>query len=192
MSIKRTVRTGALTLLFTTACMTQANAADYKIDTNGMHGFVQFRVSHMGFSVLGGNFNKFEGTFSWDKDNPSASAAEVTINTASIDTNHTDRDKHLSSPDFLNVEKFPTATFKSTGFEGDASGGKLMGDFTLNGVTKPVTLVVTSVGEGKDPWGGYRAGFTGETTLNGADFGYTSQMFPKSIDISVSVEGIRQ
>ena len=192
MSIKRTVRNGALTLLFTTACVANANAADFKIDTNGMHGYVQFRVSHMGFSVLGGRFNEFDGTFSWDKDNPSASSAEVTINTASIDTNHEARDKHLSSGDFLDVEKFPTASFKSTKFEGDASGGKLMGNFTLNGVTKPVTLVVKSIGEGNDPWGGYRAGFTGETTLNGADFGYTSQMFPKTIDISVSVEGIKQ
>ena len=192
MSTTRTLKTCAFAVLVSVACFTQVNAADYKIDTNGMHGYVHFTVSHMGFSMIGGSFNSFEGTFSWDKDNPSASSAMVTVNTASIDTNHEARDKHLSSADFLNVEKFPTAMFKSTSYQGDASGGKLMGDFTLNGVTKPITINVSAVGEGKDPWGGYRAGFTGEAKLNGADYGYTSQMFPKEINIYLSVEGIKQ
>jgi len=191
MSFTRIFKTGIFSALFL-AGLTNANAANFKIDTDGMHGFIEFKVSHMGFSVLGGRFDKFEGTFTWDKNNPAASSAEVTIQTASIDTNHAQRDQHLSSPDFLNVAKFPTATFKSTKFEGDAKGGKLSGNFTLNGVTKPIVIDVKAIGEGTDFKQAYRAGFTGSTVLNGADYGYTSQMFPKTIDLALSVEGIQQ
>jgi len=192
MSVTRIFKTGILATLFLLVGLTQATAANYKIDTAGMHGYVEFKVSHMGFSIIGGRFNKFEGGFTWDKTNPTASTVEVTIDTTSIDTNHAKRDEHLSSPDFLNVAKFPTATFKSTKYEGDASGGKLSGDFTLNGVTKPVTIDVKAIGEGTDFQQAYRAGFTGATSLNGADFGYTFQMFPKTIEIALSVEGIQQ
>ena len=180
------------TLLLVVSLMTTAQAADYKIDTGGMHAYIEFKVPHMGFSLLGGRFNSFDGSFSWDKANPSASSIEVTIQTASIDTNHEERDNHLSSKDFLNVAEHPTATFKSTGYEGDASGGKLNGNFTLNGVTKPITIDVKAVGEGKDPWGGYRAGFVGSTTISGSDFGYTNRMFPSNIELSMSIEGIQQ
>lgn len=192
MSVTRIFKTGILATLFLLAGLTQAAAANYKIDTEGMHGYVEFKVSHMGFSIIGGRFNKFDGSFSWDKSNPAASTVEVTIDTASVDTNHAQRDQHISSPDFLNVAKFPTATFKSTKYEGDASGGKLSGDFTLNGVTKPITIDVKAIGEGADFRQVYRAGFTGATALNGADFGYTNQMFPKTIEIALSVEGIQQ
>lgn len=174
------------------AQVTITHAADYKIDTNGMHAFIEFKVPHMGFGIISGRFESFEGTFSWDKDDPSKSSAEVVIQTKSIDTNHEERDNHLTSADFLNVPKYPTASFKSTSYEGDASGGKLMGQFTLNGVTKPITLDIKFVGEGKDPWGGYRAGFSGTTTLNSSDFGYTSRMFPGNVELSMAVEGIRQ
>ena len=166
-----------------------SQAADYDIDSGGMHAFIQFKVSHMGFSELAGRFNKFTGSFSWDKSNPSASSVNVTIDTASLDSNHEKRDAHLTSPDYLNSAKFPTATFKSTKYEGDASGGKMTGDFTLNGVTKQITIDATVIGEGKDPWGGYRAGFSGSTTLNGADYNYANKGFPKSIEISMGFEG---
>lgn len=164
-----------------------SQAADYDID--GDHAFIQFKVSHMGISHIVGRFNKFSGGFSWDKDNPSASSANVTIDTASLDSNHEKRDAHLTSPDYLNSEKFPTATFKSTKYEGNGSGGKLTGDFTLNGVTKQITVDTAMIGEGKDPWGGYRAGFSGTTTLKGADFGYTNKGFPSTIEISLVFEG---
>ena len=192
MTVTRIFKTGILATLFLLAGLTQATAANYKIDTEGMHGYVEFKVSHMGFSIIGGRFNKFTGNFSWDKSNPAASTVEVTIDTTSVDTNHAQRDEHINSPDLLNTAKFPTATFKSTKYAGDASGGKLSGDFTLNGVTKPITIDVKAIGEGTDFRQVYRAGFTGATTLNGADFGYTSQMFPKTIELALSVEGIQQ
>lgn len=192
MSATRLFKTGIMGSVFLIAGYTQVMAANYKIDTEGMHGFIEFKVSHMGFSLISGRFNKFDGNFTWDKNNPAASSVEVTIDTTSIDTNHAQRDQHISSPDFLNVAKFPTATFKSTKYEGDASGGKLTGDFTLNGVTKPVTIDVKAIGEGTDFRQVYRAGFTGQTTLNSADFGYTNQMFPKTIEIDLGVEGIQQ
>lgn len=173
-------------------CVSAVQAADYAIDSEGMHAYVEFKVPHLGFSVLSGRFNELEGTFSWDKDKPQDAAVTVTIQTASLDSNHEKRDSHLKSPQFLNVGKHPTATFTSTAYAGDASGGKLTGDLTLNGVTKSITLDVDYVGEGKDPWGGYRAGFTGTTTLTSSDFGYKGRMFPTEIDMALGIEGIRQ
>lgn len=169
-----------------------AQAADYDIDTKGMHAYIEFKVPHLGYSILSGRFNDFSGSFSWDRENPEASKIMVTIQTASLDSNHEKRDKHLISPDFLNVDVHPTAVFNSSSYDGDASGGTLKGDITLNGVTKPIELQVSAVGEGKDPWGGYRAGFTAHTRLNSADFGYTGRMFPKQIDMALGVEGVRK
>ena len=110
-------------------------AADYAIDT--AHSFVEFRIKHLGYSWLYGRFNRFSGHFSYDADNPQASAVSVSIDTASVDTNHAERDKHLRGSDFLDVAKYPEATFESTKYAGDAQGGTLEGMLTLHGVTKP-------------------------------------------------------
>ena len=118
-----------------------AIAADYTIDVS--HSFIQFRISHLGYSVLNGRFNDFGGTLQWDKAAPAKSNIEVTIKTTSIDSNWAERDKHIRSKDFLEVDKYPEASFKSTKFTGDAKAGKLEGDLTLHGVTKPITLDVT-------------------------------------------------
>lgn len=190
MSFTRILKAGILTTLFMLLGITQASAANFKVDPT--HGYVEFKISHMGFSLVGGRFDKYSGNMVWDKDNPSASSIEVTIDTTSVDTNHAQRDEHISGADYLNVAEHPTATFKSTMYHGDANGGKLMGNFTLNGVTKEITIDVKKLGEGKDPWGGYRVGFSGETTINGADFGYKNQMVQQPIAISLSVEGIQQ
>lgn len=190
MSATKILRTGVITALFMVLSITQASAADYKIDPT--HGFVEFTISHMGFSLVGGRFDKFSGHLVWDKNNPSAASIDVTVDTTSVDTNHKKRDEDISGPAFLNVAKYPKSTFKSTMYMGDANGGKLMGNFTLNGVTKKITIDVKRLGEGKDPWGGYRVGFSGQTTLNGADFGYKNPMLKKPIAIYLSIEGIRQ
>ena len=190
MSFTRILKAGTLMSFLMLLGITQASAANFKVDPT--HGFVEFKISHMGFSLVGGRFDKFSGNLVWDKDNPSASSIEVTIDTTSVDTNHAQRDEHISGADFLNVAAHPTATFKSTMYHGDAKGGKLMGDFTLNGVTKQITIDVKVLGEGKDPWGGYRVGFSGETNLNPEDFGYKNQMMHTPIAISLSVEGILQ
>ena len=185
----KTIATSVLALgLF--AGTLSAQAADYAFDKKGSHQFLQFRVQHLGYSWLYGRFNNFDGTFSYDPDAPEKSKVSVTIDTTSVDSNHAERDKHIRSDDFLNVDKHPEAKFESTSFDGKT----LVGDLTLNGVTKPVNIAVEKIGEGEDPWGGYRAGFQGTTTFKMADFGITKNLGPKSADVEmiISVEGIRQ
>ena len=173
----------------------QVMAADYAIDKQGQHAFVNFKISHLGYSWLYGTFKDFDGSFSFDAAKPQDSKVNVTLNTTSVDTNHAERDKHLRSADFLNVSKHPTATFASTAVTSTGEGtADIAGDLTLNGVTKPVVIAATFIGEGKDPWGGYRAGFEGSTTLKLKDFGITKDLGPasESVELIISVEGVRQ
>ncbi|MGP3590035.1 YceI family protein [Vagococcus sp. WN89Y] len=178
-------------LLLTTG---SAIAADYKIDKEGQHAFVNFRIQHLGYSWVYGTFKDFDGTFTFDEANPAADKVNVTINTNSLDTNHAERDKHLRSADFLNVAKFPQATFASTAVKKEGDALDVTGDLTLNGVTKPVTLKAKLLGQGKDPWGGVRAGFeaTGKIALK--DFNITTDLGPASQDVElvISVEGVQQ
>ncbi|WP_277373585.1 YceI family protein [Pseudomonas sp. AA-38] len=174
---------------------TQAMAADYMIDKQGQHAFVNFKISHLGYSWLYGTFKDFDGKFSFDAAKPEASSVSVTLKTASVDTNHAERDKHIRSADFLNVSKHDTATFESTSVKSTGEGtADITGNLTLNGVTKPVVIAAKFIGEGKDPWGGYRAGFEGTTTLKLKDFDITKDLGPASetVELIISVEGIRQ
>lgn len=173
----------------------QAMAADYAIDKQGQHAFVNFKISHLGYSWLYGTFKDFDGTFSYDAANPEASKVNVTLKTASVDTNHAERDKHLRSADFLNVSKHDTATFESTSVKSTGEGSAdVTGNLTLNGVTKPVVIAAKFIGEGQDPWGGYRAGFEGTTTLKLKDFDISMDLGPasESVDLIISIEGIRK
>lgn len=171
------------------------NAAEYIIDTKGAHAFVNFKIKHLGYSWLHGRFNTFDGEFNYDAEKPNASQIMVNIDTTSLDSNHAERDKHLRGKDFLNVDKYPTATFKSTNitFNNDDSG-KVTGDFTLHGVTKSITFEIDKIGEGQDPWGGYRVGFEGETSLKLSDYGINYNLGPASthVDIGLFIEGIRK
>jgi polyisoprenoid-binding protein YceI len=145
-------------------------AADvYTVDK--AHSEALFTVKHM-MSRVTGRFNDFTGTINADPANPAASSVEFTINAASIDTDNADRDKHLKSPDFFDVEKTPAITFKSSKVT-PAGNNKynVDGTLTIHGVSKQVSLPVEFLGFGKDPWGNDRAGFTIETTLNRKDFG---------------------
>ncbi len=172
-----------------------AEPEEYVIDTAGAHASIQFRISHMGFSWLYGRFDKFEGHFTYDPENPANNKVSVTIDTPSIDTFHAERDEHLRHADYLNTGKFPKATFVSTSFEKKSDGkAELKGDLTLHGVTKPIVLQVDEVGHGPDPWGGYRRGFEGRTTLKPADFGINYDLGPaaRTVDMTLSVEGIRK
>ncbi|MGF1545940.1 MAG: YceI family protein [Thiotrichales bacterium] len=172
-----------------------ALAEDYAIDIKGAHAFVQFRVNHLGYSWLSGRFNEFDGQFSYDEKNPAAAKVEVKIKTASIDSNHAERDKHLRSKEFLEVDKFPEARFVSTAFTEKGDGkAELTGDFTLRGVTKPLTIAVEHVGHGPDPWGGYRRGFEGTTKFKLADYGIDFDLGPasKEVELTLSIEGIRK
>ncbi len=172
-----------------------ANAADYAIDVKGAHAFVSFKIKHLGYSWLLGRFNEFDGGFSYDASAPEKSSINVTIQTDSIDSNHAERDKHLKGDDFLNVKKFPLASFTSTGFKVIDEGNAIVtGDFELHGVSKSISFPVEKVGEGKDPWGGYRAGFTGKTSLKLADYGITYNLGPASthVEIEMNIEGIKK
>ncbi|ATA26898.1 hypothetical protein BIY26_12765 [Brenneria goodwinii] len=171
-----------------------ALAADYKFDKEGQHAFIQFRINHLGYSWIYGGFNDFDGTFTFDESNPAADKVNVTINTNSVDTNHAERDKHIRSADFLNVSKFPQATFTSTAVKKDGDEYDITGNLTLNGVTKPVTLEAKLIGQGDDPWGNYRAGFEAEGTIKLKDFNITQDLGPASqeVQLIISVEGVRQ
>jgi polyisoprenoid-binding protein YceI len=166
-----------------------ALSADYKIDIPGQHAFINFKASHLGYSYIVGGFNKFEGSFTHDADKPAASKVSVTIDTSSLDSNHAERDKHLRGDDFLNVTKYPTITFKSTSYTGDGSSGKLQGDFTMHGVTKSIAIDVEHVGEGDDPWGGYRSGYTGTVDLKAVDYGLPDWV--GTIQVELNIEGTR-
>lgn len=170
-------------------------AERYVIDTQGAHAFIQFKISHLGFSWLWGRFNEFEGEYVWDPENPENSSVEVTISTASVDSNHERRDDHLRNEDFLTVEEYPQATFKSTGFrhvEGESY--VLTGDLSLLGTTRSVDIDVTHINTGPDRWGGHRSGFEGRTTFALADFGIDYELGEEAreVEIILSVEGIRR
>ncbi|MDP7591918.1 MAG: YceI family protein [Litorilituus sp.] len=179
------------TALLSTSLLTPLYAADYIIDTKGAHASINFNTKHMGFSVLTGRFNTFNGSFSYDEANIAASKIKVTIDTTSIDSNHAERDKHLRSDDFLSAGKFGTATFTSTTVE-DKGNGKLAikGDFTLHGITKSIVIDAIKIGEGSDPWGGYRLGFSGTTQIAMGDFGF--KMDFGKVNLNLYIEGIRQ
>lgn len=193
--MKKLLLTSALSAaMFMTA--THASAADYVIDTKGAHAFVNFKIKHLGYSWLHGRFNTFDGQFNYDAKNPNASQISVNIDTASLDSNHAERDKHLRGGDFLNVSKYPQASFKSTTikFDQDGEEATVTGEFTLHGVTKTISFEIDKIGEGQDPWGGYRVGFEGETSLKLADYGIDYDLGPASthVDIGLFIEGIRQ
>ncbi|TXS94693.1 YceI family protein [Parahaliea aestuarii] len=138
----------------------------------------------------------FGGSVSYDSANVAASKVNVTIETGSIDTNHAERDKHLRSDDFLDTGNFGKATFVSkqiTNIEDDGTSFDVVGDFTLRGVTRSVTIEVEKVGEGEDPWGGYRVGFEGEAEIRLKDFGIDYDLGPASqvVELDLHIEAVR-
>ncbi|MFY0728267.1 YceI family protein [Pseudomonas sp. NFX15] len=174
-------------------------AADYTVDKTGQHAFVDFKISHLGYSYITGTFKDIDGKFSFDAAKPEDSKIEFNVNTASVFTNNAERDKHISSKDFLKVADFPKATFVSTSVKttGKNADGKVTadvaGNLTIAGVTKPVVVKATFLGEGKDPWGGYRAGFEGTTSIKRSDFGKMMDLGPQSdaVDLYVTFEGVQ-
>lgn len=192
-AIKNTLAAGILAA-GTLGASLAAMAADYVIDTKGAHAFVNFKVSHLGYSWVHGNFTDFKGSFTFDEQNPSRSKVDVVINTASVNSSHAERDKHLRGKDFLNTGKFPEARFVSTRVEDNGGDdAKIYGQLTLKGITKDVVIDAVKIGEGKDPWGGHRAGFTGTTSISLADFNMMD-LGPASAKayLTLEVEGIRQ
>jgi len=186
-------RTVALALLMMSAAI--IHAADYKIDTDDAHAFVQFRIQHLGYSWLYGRFNQFEGSFSYSEKSPEKASANVTIDVTSLDSNHAERDKHLRGSDFFDVKKHPKATFVSKSYTPkDATHGVLVGTLTLKGISKDISIDVEQVGHGPDPWGGVRRGFTGKAEITLKDLGFTVDLGPASAkaEILIDVEGVRR
>ncbi len=180
-----------LTIIISPLIYSASFGGEYKVDPG--HSFVEFRIKHLGFSWLYGRFNKISGEFSYDPEKALASSFSIDIETASVDTNHAERDKHLrGKKGFLEVKKYPIATFRSTKYSGTADRGILEGILTLHGVSRTIEIEIEKVGEGKDPWGGYRAGFIGKTTLARKDFGIDYNLGPFSdlLEFELGIEGI--
>jgi len=145
----------------------------YEIDP--AHSSAQFTVRHMMITNVRGGFKTVKGTVVYDAENPATSTVEATIDVNSIATLDEQRDGHLKSADFLDAEKYPTITFKSTKVEADGSDEyEVTGDLTIHGVTKQVVLKVEGpTAEGKDPWGNIRIGASASTKIKRSDFGLT-------------------
>jgi polyisoprenoid-binding protein YceI len=160
-------------MMSTTATATSTTpATTWKIDP--VHSQVEFSVRHMMITTVRGRFTGVEGTVVTDGTDPTKAQVDVTIDVNTIDTREAQRDAHLKSADFFDVEKTPTITFKSkrvTDVQGNAF--KLVGDLTIHGITRELTLDATSEGRAKDPWGGERAGYSATTRINRRDFGLT-------------------
>lgn len=189
-----------LTMFFVGNIQSQAEVAEYVIDTG--HSQVIFKVKHLAISTVTGRFDTFEGTYKFDSEDISNSSVETVINAASINTNETDRDDHLRSNDFLDVEKYPTITFKSKSItKGDGNEFEIVGDLTIHGVTKEVTLDATYEGHvASDPWGKERTAFIADTKISRKDFGMTwnkvleagGLVVGDEVRITLEVEGIRK
>lgn len=192
-SISPILRVGLVIFSLGVGQMQAANADDYQVDIEGAHAFVNFKFKHLGYSWLTGTFKDFDGTFVWDPENVSESKVEVVLQTASLDSNHAERDKHIRDKKYLHVEKYPTARFVSTKIT-EAGEGRLevTGDLTLHGVTKEITFPAEVVGEGPDPWGGYRAGFAAEYVLDTTEFGMNEFKPLNKIWLEMLIEGKRK
>lgn len=187
-----------LVLVMLMGVVGQASAADkFKIDDT--HTNIVFFVNHLGYSQMIGQFNEFSGSFDFDQSDITKSKVDLTIKSASVDTDHEARDKHLRSPDFLNSDEFPEITFKSTKVEktGEKTG-KITGDMTVLGKTLPLTMDVTFNKMAPHPIPSYNgvivAGFSARAKLNRIDYGMT---FAKGgignvLDLFIEVEGLKQ
>ena len=162
-------RFALLAVVLALAAPALAAAETYNFDK--AHTNVGFQVRHI-FTMVSGRFTDYAGAIQVDRAKPESSSVEFTIQATSIDTNEPRRDQHLRSADFFDVANFPTITFKSSSVKPNGKDGFLVtGDLTMRGVTKPVTLPVTLLGEGKDPMGNEKMGLETAVTLNRKDFG---------------------
>jgi polyisoprenoid-binding protein YceI len=167
-------------------------AADYEIDP--VHSGINFKIAHMGISWIYGRFDGFSGNFSLDPSNPAASSFAMTIKADSIDTNNKKRDEHLSSPDFLNVKQFPAMEFKTTAVKAVEEGYQVTGDFTMHGVTKPVTLTLKGGRTAEFPPGTKRTAFVTQFTLKRSDFGIDKfkEMLGDEVYVDISFEAVQK
>ncbi|WP_426752768.1 YceI family protein [Myxococcus sp. Y35] len=170
----------------------------WNIDTT--HSGIHFSVRHMVIAKVRGSFRKFSGAVSLDEQDVTSSSVAVTIETGSIDTGVEQRDNHLRSPDFFDVEKFPSIRFKSTKVEKTSGNGlKVTGDLTIRDITREVVLEAEQLGVGKDPWGNVKAAFEAKTSVDRRDFGLTwnqaletgGVLVGEKIEIALEVQAVK-
>jgi polyisoprenoid-binding protein YceI len=181
----------AAAALSVASASTYAQTSTWTIDP--AHSSVNFQIRHMGVSNVHGSLGGVKGTVNLDEKDISKSSVEATIDATTVSTGVDARDKHLKSADFFDVEKYPTITFKSTSLTNSGGKLKLIGDLTLHGVTKSVTLDVDGPATPQtDPKGKTRSGFSAEGTLHRADFGiggkFPSAAVGDDVKFSIDVE----
>ena len=153
-----------------TTTTVESLTGDYQIDPT--HSRLGFAAKHAMVATVRGGFKVYSGEVHLDDENPQNSWAKVEIDVASVDTGNADRDAHLRTPDFFDIERFPKITFVSTKAEKvDDDVYTLIGDLTINDKTNPVAVEFELTGTSTDPWGGFRAGFEGKATVNRRDWG---------------------
>ena len=186
--MKKILSLGFVLLLCVTAI--RSHGAEYVFDKPGQHVFITFKASHLGYSYILGHFEDFNGSFAYDPETPEDSNVQVTIDVQSLDTDHAERDKHLRGPGYFDVETYPSITFASSSYAGSSTNGILTGNLTLRGVSKTIAIDVSKIGEGDDPWGGYRSGFEGSVILDAGNYGLPAWI--GDVEVYLVVEGVRQ
>ena len=182
-----------------TVTMAGTGTSTWNIDPQ--HSEVGFEVKHMMFAKVRGRFEEIEGTVVLGPENAiEDSRAEVVVQAGSINTSQAQRDEHLRSADFFDVESFPTLSFRSTSVHRDAADELVItGDLMMHGVTREVVLEATETGRGTDPWGNERIGFSAGTTIDRRDFGLTwnqaletgGVLVGTEVKISLEIQAVR-
>jgi polyisoprenoid-binding protein YceI len=164
------------------------------------HSAIHFWVRHMIISKVHGRFARWSGAIRLDEQDLTRSSVDVRIDTASIDTQVADRDAHLKSADFLDVAKYPEMTFRSKRIEKAGDGYRVVGELSLHGVVREVTLEAEFAGVGKDPWGNQRAGFSAKASLDRRDYGLTwnaaletgGVLVGEKVEIAIELEAVKK
>jgi len=180
-----------------TTIQTHPTATTWQIDP--AHSQVEFSVRHLMISNVRGYFTGISGAIHLDDGGIEGSSVDVEIDATSIDTRNTDRDTHLRSADFFDVEAHPTLRFQSTGIQRKGTALEVAGELTIRGTSRPVVLRTEELGTGQDPWGNERVAFRGETKVNRKDFGLTwnqaletgGVLVGDEVRIVVEVQGVR-
>ena len=194
--MRRMLKVVALTAISLGFVTGTASAEQERYLFDKAHTNILFFVNHLGFSMMKGKFHEYEGEFIFDREDPTRSTVEVNIATASVDTDHDGLNDHLRTADFFDSATHPTMSFKSTAIEQTGGNTALItGDFTMLGVTRPVTLDVTFNKADVHPVNeNYVAGFSGGTTIKRSDYGmtYLVPAIGDEVKVMLEVEGIRQ
>ena len=180
-------------LCFFATVALSADTETYEVDS--VHSTAFFKVRHYGFGFVRGGFTDISGNIVIDKAHSTNSTVDIVIKTESINTESNQRDEHLKSKDFFDVAEFPIINFKSREIKKQSKNlYEVAGDFTLHGITKTITVPVKFIGEGKDHYGAYRAGFETEFSIKRSEYGMTKYIpaAGDTVEITLVIEGIRK